>query len=71
MISGYPHSLYQPLEDAGWTVKDIKTACYAVGKTKATGILGQGSTLAKAPRIERIWLNPAACQDQGTQLSLL
>jgi len=58
LLSGYAHSIYQPLTDAGWSRIDWQTACYASGRTRATGIRGKGSATAKQPRVESVWLNP-------------
>jgi len=58
-LSGYPNEIYKPLEEMGWEKKEWNTACYAVGKTRGTGILGPGTALAKQPRVECLWRNPA------------
>lgn len=60
MLRGYAHSIYSPLEKAGWERKDWPTVCYAAAKTKATGILGPGAALKMQPRIASIWLSPGA-----------
>jgi DNA adenine methylase len=58
MLSGYRHEVHEPLEKAGWRRLDFETACFAVGKTRATGILGKGSAMKMQPRIESVWLSP-------------
>ena len=58
MVSGYQHSLYQPLDDAGWSRTDYETACYASPRTRHTGILGEGSATTAAKRVESVWVNP-------------
>lgn len=57
MLSGYPHQIYQPLEDAGWDRREWQTASHAAARTKATGIQGAGSMLEKQPRTEVAWRN--------------
>lgn len=52
LLSGYKHEVYKPLEDAGWDRYEFETACHAVGRTRQTGILGEGSAKAKQPRTE-------------------
>jgi len=59
VLSGYAHSVYQPLEAAGWSRVDFQTVCHATAKTRATGLQGAGSALAKQPRTESVWLDPA------------
>jgi site-specific DNA-adenine methylase len=60
MLSGYRHEVYEPLERAGWQRIDYETACHAVGRTRGTGILGEGAARAKQPRVESVWLSPNA-----------
>jgi DNA adenine methylase len=57
MLSGYRHEVYEPLEKAGWKRIDFPTACYAVGRTRHTKILGEGSALMMQPRVESVWIN--------------
>jgi DNA adenine methylase len=63
VLSGYAHCLYQPLEAAGWSRVDFQTVCHATAKTRATGIQGAGSALAKQPRTESVWLDPATAAE--------
>jgi len=58
VVSGYAHEIYQPLEDAGWERIDFETACHAVGRTRATGILGKGVAKRMQPRVETLWCSP-------------
>jgi len=60
LLSGYRNGLYRPLERAGWRRKDWRTASAAAGRTRATGILGPGAATKKQPRIESVWISPAA-----------
>ena len=55
-LSGYHHPVYSPLEDAGWNRKDFAVNCNAVGRTRATGVLGDGSA-SKHGRTESVWYN--------------
>jgi DNA adenine methylase len=57
MLSGYRHEVYEPLEKAGWKRIDFPTACHAVGRTRYTKILGEGSALRMQPRVESVWIN--------------
>jgi len=68
LLSGYRHPIYEPLEQAGWRRYDYETACHAVGKTRKTGILGEGVAKEKQPRVESVWVSPNAIQYE--QLSL-
>jgi DNA adenine methylase len=56
MVSGYPSPIYRPLVRSGWKRKDWRTACHAAGRTRQTGIQGNGSALAKQPRTECVWI---------------
>lgn len=58
MLSGYDNELYQKLEKHGWKKICWEIACRAVGRTRGTGILGDGATLYKNQRrLECIWIN--------------
>jgi len=63
VLSGYVHAIYKPLEAAGWTRIDFETICYVTAKTRATGIQGAGSALAKQPRTESVWLDPTTAAE--------
>jgi len=54
LLSGYDNPLY---EDLGWHKKQWQTVCYAAGKTRATGIQGEGSAKKMQPRTECVWMN--------------
>ena len=58
VLSGYPSPVYEPLERAGWCIVDRETACSAAGRTRATGIRGQGAATRMQPRVERLWIGP-------------
>ena len=60
MLSGYPHEAHKPLSTAGWQRDEFKTACYAAGRTRHTGLQGAGAAMAKQARTEVVWRNPAA-----------
>jgi len=57
MLSGYPNPIYARLEEAGWRRYDKATACHAAGRTRGSGLQGEGAVKAKVPRTESIWLN--------------
>ena len=59
LLSGYKHSIYEPLEKVGWQRHDFQTACYAVGKTRRTKILGKGSIKKALLRTESVWVSPS------------
>jgi len=58
VLSGYQHPIYGPLENAGWQRHDYEVPCFAAGRTRATGILGNGASLRMQPRIESVWIKP-------------
>lgn len=60
VLSGYAHPVYAPLEQAGWQRIDFTTACCAAARTHRSGLQGEGAALKKVPRIETVWVNPAA-----------
>ena len=60
ILSGYDHEIYAPLEAAGWVCHDWETACSAAGRTRASGIQGEGSALAMQARTESAWISPRA-----------
>lgn len=59
-LSGYAHDVYRPLEEAGWRRIDFETACCAAVRWRGSGLQGNGAAMAKARRVESVWINPAA-----------
>ena len=58
MLSGYQCKTYELLEDAGWHRVDFEVGCDAVGRTRLSGLLGEGATIREDQRrVESIWLN--------------
>lgn len=71
ILSGYQHPVYDRLtEEAGWQRLDFAVQAFAAGRTRKTGILGEGAGKAKAGRTECLWINPQA-QARQVQLRLL
>jgi DNA adenine methylase len=70
MLSGYRHLIYEPLERSGWARYDYETVCHATAKTRATGILGEGSAKRMQRRVESVWLSPN-CQKQPSLVDIL
>jgi DNA adenine methylase len=60
VLSGYDHPVYRPLEEVGWVKLARKTTCHATGRTRSSGIIGEGSARAKVPRVEVLWVNHLA-----------
>lgn len=60
VLSGYDSPLYSPLVANGWDKVEITVTCAAAGRTKASGLQGDGKVLAKQKRTEVIWRNPEA-----------
>lgn len=59
ILSGYAHEIYLPLEQAGWKRTDFDVSCSVVGRTRGTGILGEGATHKKGQRrVESVWICP-------------
>jgi DNA adenine methylase len=56
LICGYPNDLYDEALKS-WKTREWQTACYAVGRTRQTGILGERAALNRQPRIEKVWFN--------------
>ncbi len=57
LLSGYPSDSYLPLEDAGWNRLERDVSCYAAGKTRGTGLLGNGVCKENQRRTEVVWIN--------------
>ncbi len=60
VLSGYNSPLYAPLMDAGWDMQTVDVVCSAAGRTRVSGLQGQGNVKAKQQRVECIWRNPEA-----------
>jgi len=63
VLSGYAHPVYAPLEEAGWRRVDWETVCHAAGKTRGTGILGEGTGKQMQRRVESVWLDPRTAEE--------
>lgn len=62
ILSGYRNAIYGSLEEAGWLCVDLPTTCYAVGRTRVSGLQGPGSLTkigVRHRRIETLWMSPA------------
>lgn len=60
VLSGYSSEVYRPLLDAGWDYLAIDVVCAAAGRTRASGLQGEGSCKKTQRRTEGIWRNPEA-----------
>lgn len=60
VISGYDHAVYAPLTDAGWRKLSWDTVSSAAGRTRKTGIQGDGAALVRVKRTEVLWLSPGS-----------
>jgi DNA adenine methylase len=56
MISGYEHEIYHALDAAGWSRREYDVTCSSVGRTRGTGMKGEGSCKAHR-RTEIVWMN--------------
>jgi DNA adenine methylase len=54
MLSGYPNELYDSL---GWRRFEWETNCFAAGRTRVSGLQGQGKAREKQKRVECVWVN--------------
>ncbi len=58
MLSGYDNDVYKRLEDNGWKKVCWDVACSSAGRTRGTGILGEGATRKhNQRRKDCIWFN--------------
>ena len=60
VLSGYNSEVYRPLLDAGWDYLAIDVVCSAAGRTRASGLQGEGNCKKYQRRTEGIWRNPEA-----------
>lgn len=54
MLSGYPNALYDQL---GWKRLEWETTCRAAGRTRASGLQGEGKVKEQQKRTECVWMN--------------
>ncbi len=54
MLSGYPNDLYDSL---GWKKQEWATTCNAAGRTRASGLKGEGLVSKLQQRTECVWTN--------------
>lgn len=60
VLSGYDSPVYAPLAAAGWDLLTVEVCCSAAGRTRTSGLLGEGNVKAKQRRTECLWRNPEA-----------
>ena len=60
VLSGYTSDIYRPLLDAGWDYLAIDVVSSAAGRTRASGLQGEGKCKQYQRRTEGIWRNPEA-----------
>lgn len=65
VLSGYAHTLYEPLIEAGWARHDFEVVCNAAGRTRASGLQGVGNVLAQQKRTESVWVSPPRDGDES------
>jgi len=65
LVAAYDHPIYAPLDAAGWHRHDFPVTCSAAGRTRASGLLGQGAVSLRQPRVETIWLSPNCVQPES------
>jgi len=68
MLAGYDHPVYEPIDAAGWCRHDFQVICSAAGRTRASGLLGEGVVSIRQPRVESIWLSPNCSQDEAGEI---
>lgn len=57
MLSGYQNPIYAKLEKYRIKRIDFPTTCHVAGRTRNSGLKGDGKAKELAPRIESVWLN--------------
>ena len=60
VLSGYDSPIYAPLTQNGWDKVEIEVCCSAAGRTRNSGLQGEGNVKEKQRRTEVIWRNPEA-----------
>ena len=65
VLSGYDSHIYAPLTKNGWDKLEIEVCCSAAGRTRNSGLQGEGNVKAKQRRTEVIWRNPEAMKRIG------
>lgn len=62
VLSGYDHSVYLPLEKAGWQHLDLRSYSSAAARNRNSKTRGEGNLLKHAARTEVIWRSPRAVE---------
>jgi DNA adenine methylase len=57
MVSGYAHPIYAALDEAGWNRTEFATVCHAAGRTRTSGLQGEGAAMEHQARTEVVWRN--------------
>ncbi len=64
VLSGYPNGIYEPLLEHGWKFETLDVLCTAAGRTRTSGLQGEGNVKEKQQRTECLWMNPLAVANQ-------
>lgn len=70
MLSGYDSELYRKLDDNGWSRVEFDVSCNAVGRTKKSGLKGEGIIKETQGRTEVVWRNYVRADEVQSQLSI-
>lgn len=65
VASSYDNPIYAELETVGYERLEFQTVCHAAGKTRKSGLQGEGAALKKVPRTEVIWRRIRPLHEQG------
>ena len=55
MLSGYQHAVYDALD--GWNRHEIEVLAHSVGRTRVSGLQGEGNLTEKQKRTESVYMN--------------
>jgi len=64
VLSGYDSNMYDPLVDAGWSKHSKTTVAHAAGRTRGSGLQGDGAASDKASRVEVLWAKTKRAQSR-------
>ena len=62
VISCYDHHIYQPLLNDGWTKVTKEVVCHAAGRTRTSGLKGNGNVSKHQKRTETMYISPKCKQ---------
>jgi DNA adenine methylase len=68
ILCGYNHPVYDVLVVHGWSRRSTGITCSLAGRTRVSGLQGEGKVSEQQQREESVWISPGAERSPRTLL---